>query len=167
MPEQFKHYIVYGPYQGPDGRYRVILYSGHQKQTMSYPKYMWWRDKGILIKDHEQIHHKDENFTNNVIENFEVRTKYDHMSLHVNPSETYNCQWCEKNLELSGIKLSRYKTDKKRNKNGPFCSKQCSGQYGAYIMYVIQGKQSKGGRKPYKLKNLANKLYQMRQINAP
>jgi hypothetical protein len=132
MPEQFREYRVYGPYVASDGRSRVILYKNKQKKTMSYPKFLWWKEKDILLEDHEQIHHKDEDFTNNDLNNFMVRTRYDHMHLHVK-SETHNCVWCDKIIELKGLKLSRRKTHCALGKAGPFCSRKCTGEYGAEV----------------------------------
>lgn len=165
MPEQFKDYTVYGPYVGGDGRSRVILYKDKIRRTMSYPKFLWWKEKGVLISDFEEIHHKDDNYTNNVTDNFEVVNKPLHMALHAKPEEMFICEWCEGAIILSGGLLSRKKSDRKRGKAGPFCSKRCAGKYGAYVMYIVKGNEGQGGRKPYRLKNLANKLYDMRKNN--
>lgn len=164
MPEQFKEFLVYGPYRGKDGRDRVILRKNGKNRTMSYPKFLWWKEKGELIEYNEHIHHKDEMPQNNSINNFEKISWHKHMALHVK-SEKFICKWCEKEFELKGSKLSRRKTNKKLKGNeGPFCCKQCAGKYGAYVQYTIKGMKSMGGRKPYRLKNLANKLYRMRQV---
>lgn len=165
--EQFKDYIVYGPYRGKDGRDRVILYKNRKRRTMSYPKFLWWKEKGELIKDNEQIHHDDENVQNNKIDNFIKTNKHDHMSFHINPPEKVKCRWCEKEFILMKGSLSNRRTNEKRGKDGPFCSRQCSGKHGTYVQYVVKGMKGHGGRKPYRLKKLAMKLHQMRQNNAP
>lgn len=162
MPEIFKEYKVYGPYRGKDDRDRVILVKEGKKQTMSYPKFLWWKEKGELIDYNEHIHHKDENTTNNKLDNFKKISWHDHRKEHANPPEYVKCKWCDRDIVLVGGSLSNRRSNAKRGKEGPFCSRQCRGRYGAYVMYTVKKVKNTGGRKPYRLKNLALKLYKMR-----
>ncbi len=171
MPESFLNYRVYGPYiSKEDGRSRVVLYDENKrKQTMSYPKYLWWKHKGMLIANDEHIHHKDEDFTNNSIDNFEVINIHLHMSKHTNPNaisrteREFKCPSCHitfiKNIRnIKGNQVSK-------NKAGPFCSKSCAGRYGQQFQINFR-KPGITNKQPKRSKyyRLARKLYKLRHI---
>jgi len=161
MTEKFLDYTVYGPYVAKDGRSRVILYKDKRKQTISYPKFLWWKEKGILISDAEEIHHKDEDYSNNKLDNFEVVLKKEHRMRHISPPEMVECKWCKYKFILVGGKLSNRKTNKKRGKVGPFCSRTCTGKYGSYIQGGMIG--ANGGGRKTNIRKLAEKLYDRRK----
>lgn len=135
---------VYGPYTRKDGRKHVILYENGHRQTMSYPKYLYWKETGILISDIQEIHHKDLDYTNDVISNYEVTDRVSHKIHHLKAAEKVKCKWCEKEFELGGTKLSRRKSVGIKGKIGPFCSKECSGRYGAHVLYIVMRKKGSG-----------------------
>lgn len=165
MPEEFMGYKVYGPYTSSiDGRERVILYKNRKRRTMSYPKFLVWKETGNLIADNEHVHHKDENPQNNNIDNFEITNIHKHGALHTK-QDTFICKWCSKEFTLKGGKLSNHKSNRLKNKVGPFCGRPCAGKYGTYVQYVINQQKSAGGRKPYKYKNMANRFLKWREQN--
>ena len=171
MPEQFQDYTVYGPYVGNDGRSRVILRKNGKNKTMSYPKFLWWKHKGILISDEQHIHHKDENFSNNNIDNFEIKTIHDHMSLHRKEGAfhrtyaEYICPSCSSSFK----KLLRFvrSNQLQQHKSGPYCSRSCAGRANQKYQQThrkpgIPNVRTKQG--PFR--KLALKLYKHRQ-NGP
>lgn len=123
----------YNVYKCKDGRYRA--YNRITKKVTSYPRIIVEsKIKRKLNKD-EQVHHKDENPENNKIKNLEVMKLGEHQRLHNPPLPpvTFNCYMCNKSIVLSGKRLHDRKTNEKRGKKGPFCSRHCSGLYGTMI----------------------------------
>lgn len=137
-------YTVYGPYYNGDGRGRVVLYKDKKRRTMSYPKFLWWKEKGELIDDNQEIHHRNEDFTDNRLDNFVVMTRKEHRRRHMLPAELLKCAWCSADMLMYGIKLSRRKTECARGKAGPFCSRKCSGEYGAARQQQLKIDKSRG-----------------------
>ena len=126
---------VYGPYRGNDGRWRCIIYDNGNRKTVSYPKMLMESYLGRKISSCDDIHHRDGNTDNNNIENLEIISRIDHCRQHAikyNDCEVY-CVYCGKLFNLSAIQLRTYHANKRRGKNGPFCSRQCSGKYGTDI----------------------------------
>lgn len=167
MPEQFKEYMVYGPYiSKDDGRSRVILYKGRIKKTMSYPKFLWWKEKGELIGEDQNIHHKDKDFTNNSIENFEVVNLHDHMKNHLKPDafsrtfDTFKCPTCS--IEFSKALKEVRNNQQSKKRPGPFCSKRCAGRFNQrqQVQFRLPGIPNLRRKRPFK--KLALKLYEIR-----
>lgn len=79
---------------------------------------------GRLLLPNEEVHHKDEDKTNDVIDNLEVLTKREHGKLHHAEIELIkvNCSACKKSFD---IKPHIYRLRFGRNKNGIFCSRSC------------------------------------------
>lgn len=69
---------VYGPYQGKDGRFRVIV----NRKTVSYPKYLIEQSLGIKLDKNETVHHIDGNPANNSIDNLQVISRRKHCYYH-------------------------------------------------------------------------------------
>lgn len=69
---------------------------------------------GRYLKQDEHVHHKDENRSNNVIENLELITNSEHIKHHnpINPQKIKFCAECKK----------EFKADKIRNL---YCSTEC------------------------------------------
>jgi hypothetical protein len=120
----YENFDVYGPYTRKDGRQHIILYDGIQRKTVSYPKYLMECYLNRYLKSDETVHHKDEDFTNNDINNLEILIRAKHSSLHnVGHFVELNCSNCKTLFTLSlGIFNQRFK----RSKSGDlFCSTQC------------------------------------------
>lgn len=66
---------TYGPYRGKDGRARVVHYfreNGRQRTTSeSYPRYLWRQHFG-QIPDGMEVDHKNDDVTDDRIENYEL-----------------------------------------------------------------------------------------------
>lgn len=129
---------VYGPYQDKiDNRMRcIIVHDNGRKQTVSYPRLVMESYLGVTLDPSEDIHHIDGDVTNNNIENLEVVYHKDHCkehSLKYKEPIVVNCFYCGTEFELNTKRQSQRVRDSKRGKQGPFCSRRCSGKYGADI----------------------------------
>lgn len=130
--EKFKKYGPYGSKK--DKRLRLVLVDENQKKTtVSYPKYLMEIHLNRYLIDNETVHHIDGNFLNNDLENLIVLDQSTHSKIDAikRKSDILTCQWCKKQFSVDGSKL-RNRERKDRNANS-FCSKKCTGQYGAYV----------------------------------
>ena len=95
-----------------------------------------------LLPD-EQVHHKDKNPLNNDPDNLEIELFREHQRLH-NPSKYKDtiiaCCWCGKEFEFAAKKQRNHAGNRAY---GPFCSRKCSGEYGA----AIQNKNQESTRR--------------------
>lgn len=125
---------IYGPYiRKEDGRQHVIIVNDDgSRRTVSYPKYLMEQHLGReLHPDLETIHHKDEDFTNNEFSNLEILTRVEHAKIDALHRDKMLgiCVWCNKEFELSKNQINT----RAKSKAGPFCSRSCSGKYGADV----------------------------------
>lgn len=104
-------------------KYKTRLYK-------SYPKYLMECHLGRYLTEDEIVHHKDGNPLNNEIENLEVLSRVYHSTMDhlVNKEMVVKCQMCGKEYVLK--ETACYSN---RRRTGYFCSRQCSGRYGALI----------------------------------
>lgn len=122
---------VYGPYKRKeDGRSIVIVVDDDgTAQTISYPKWLLEMQLGRkLDPDLETVDHWDSNKENNDLSNLRIVPREEHSAndtRRVKPVK-FNCLWCKKEFERSP-RLVRDKA--RKNKAGPFCSRQCAGKY--------------------------------------
>lgn len=79
-------YCIYGPYTRKDGRKHIILkLKGTGKggfgnlTTYSYPKFLLEMKLGQKLNRNETCDHKDDNFTNDDINNLQVLTRADNI----------------------------------------------------------------------------------------
>lgn len=109
----------------------VMVHPDGRKQTVSYPKYLVEVYLNRYLSDEETVDHIDGDFTNNDLSNLRVveRSTHSFEDVVVNSDETHICIWCKSPFIISGSKL-RYRN---RRSSSGFCSKKCTGQYGAWI----------------------------------
>ena len=126
---------VKGPYKGNDNRLRIALvFKDKSRKTMSYPKYLMELHLNRYLTKDETVDHIDKNPLNNDISNLRILPRKEHCRNDVirNKDVVVHCTYCGKEFIISGNKLHlRNRTD--RHQSGYFCSKQCSGKYGAAI----------------------------------
>ena len=138
MEEVYKDCKLYGPYNsGKDGRLRcVIVHPNGRKQTLSYPKYLIEKHLNRYLTEDETVDHIDENFLNNDISNLRVINRKEHATNDVlrNEDVIVKCSYCGKEFKIEGSKLhGRNRKDK--GNSGYFCSRTCSGKYGAELQH--------------------------------
>lgn len=119
-----------------DGRLRVWITG--ENRIMSYPKYLMEKHLGRQLSDNEEVHHKDKNPLNNELSNLEIRQRGEHQAEHSKKffDTMATCYWCGREFLWTG-KQQQYFYSNRRNHNiatkTPFCSRQCSGQYGKSV----------------------------------
>jgi len=125
---------IYGPYTRKSDNYShvVAIYPNGERKTISYAKYLIECLLGRTLEPNEEVHHIDENPRNNVLSNLEVKSVGEHRREHVTKYFTESkvrCVYCGVEFTLS-IEGQRNRTrNANKGKNGPFCSKRCTGKY--------------------------------------
>lgn len=121
---------VYGPYLRKDLRkHTVIVKDDGSKTTKSFPKYLMENKLGRELADDETVDHKDEDKTNNDIDNLQILSRSDNAkkAMLLRPRKIYKfvCPHCGKDSEKY---LNQVLSNWKKGKAGPYCSRQCSGK---------------------------------------
>ena len=123
----------YGPYKSSDNRdfYIYIYPDGTRKSVWAYREIME-EHLGRKLKPTEIVHHKNEDCTDNRIENLEIMSLKDHSSQHAPrvPKLVLTCVWCGKVFERAG---GDERHNRKMGHHGPFCGNHCAGKYGAAV----------------------------------
>ena len=126
---------VTGPYLRKDGRKHVCLNNSklpnkhpNKTKTISYPKALVEVRNNRKLLNNETVDHDDNDFTNDSLTNLIVRDRIEHIKLDVMRLDLVevSCVWCKTKFMYSD-------KSKHTNKSGPFCSRKCSGQYGANV----------------------------------
>lgn len=124
---------VYGPYKRKDGRMHVlIILNDGQRLTRSYPKFLIEYELGIELDPIlHTVDHIDRDFTNNDRSNLQILSRSDNAKKSTTRRKpiTGNCIWCNTEFILTRDQISK----RKKKMAGPFCSRTCSGKYGASI----------------------------------
>ena len=126
---------VYGPYTRKDGRQHVVLVEGKKKTSMSYPKFLMEKHLGRKLEESETVDHKDRDITNNDLSNLQVLTRKAHIEEDVTRVRRVEgvCVWCG-NL-VKKRRPNQLHRNAQLGKAGPFCSRACSGKYGAAVQH--------------------------------
>lgn len=125
-------------YQNKDGRYRAYIRDDNNKpHVVSYPRLLVEQNLHIKLDPNDDVHHKDEDFTNNDISNLQVIPHGEHQRIH-NTAKYYDkeavCEVCGKTFIWTATRQSCYYIDLKRGLNRIVaCSRSCSSIYGRYI----------------------------------
>jgi|WetSurMetagenome_2_1015567.scaffolds.fasta_scaffold77982_1 hypothetical protein len=126
---------VYGPYtRKQDGRQHVILWDGTSRRTASYPKWLVEQRSKQLLEDGDTVDHKNRDFTDNHPSNLQVLGRAIHASLDAARAVPLKviCAWCGRTVTQ---RRSDYNGNRRQGKAGPFCSRTCSGKYGAAVQH--------------------------------
>lgn len=123
----------YGPYLRKDNRQvMVIIKDDGTKTSMSYARYLMQQHLGRILESWEEVDHIDNDKTNDSIENLQILSRKENIlkerSLPQNQRKMYSfiCVNCNQ----PAIKyLNQVKSNHKKGKTGPFCSRRCAGQY--------------------------------------
>lgn len=125
----------YNIYTCSDGRIRC--YDKYERKVVSYPRALYEFVTGMKLYKNQQIHHIDGNPLNNDISNLEVCYIGEHQKHH-NPRKYYEvkkfyCKECGREIYLTPKQQMYLTSTINRGRNGPFCSRRCTGIYGARI----------------------------------
>lgn len=130
-------------YQNKDDRFRAYIKS--EKRVISYPRILMEEKIGRPLDQTEQVHHLNEDVTDNDPDNLSIELLGPHQKMHADSNRKYHdtiaiCAYCRK-LFLWTAEAQR-DFDGRRSKLikrniplqfGPFCSRTCSGKFGADI----------------------------------
>lgn len=119
-------------YKQKDGR-RFIVYKGEDNKyhSKAYARYLMEQHLGRKLTNEEEVHHKDHNKMNDVIENLEVKNKTAHRREHnIKPIIIEHCYICGSNIIVDSRKRANHYRSKNKNPDKWFCSKHCSGIFG-------------------------------------
>lgn len=119
-------------YKQKDGR-KFIVYKGEDNKyhSKAYARYLMEQHLGRKLTNEEEVHHKDYNKMNDVIENLEVKNKTAHRREHnIKPIIIEHCYICGSNIIVDSRKRANHYRSKNKNPDKWFCSKHCSGIFG-------------------------------------
>lgn len=126
---------VINVYECKDGRLRAYCRDEHNKPKIkSYPRILMEESLGRPLKPYEDVHHIDEDVSNNDISNFDIINHGEHQKLHAERKyfdKIAICDVCGKPFLWTAKRQSGYYRDIKRGNNRIVsCSKSCSSYYG-------------------------------------
>lgn len=119
-------------YKQKDGR-KFIVYKGEDNKyhSKAYARYLMEQHLGRKLTNEEEVHHKDHNKMNDVIENLEVKNKTAHRREHnIKPIIIEHCYVCGSDIIVDSRKRANHYRSKNKNPDKWFCSKHCSGIFG-------------------------------------
>lgn len=123
-----------------------MFYNKDKKQVVPYARYLMEQYLGRKLREDEEVHHKDHDKTNDVIENLEVINSTEHRKHH-NPLKYKDtieqCYVCGKSFTFTAKQHSNKYKERKRKPDTVdkyFCSHKCSGIYGKKIQEHLQEK---------------------------
>jgi hypothetical protein len=129
MNTPYEGYIMWGPYETKKGRKILTLFHPITKHRISinHARYVMEIHLGRRLDPDEDVHHKDEDPSNDNLDNLEVTNYLDHRRDHGNckPRKiiTLQCAICKQDFERLESR-QRYKL--KHNKTGKmYCSVDC------------------------------------------
>lgn len=149
---------IYGPYKSrKDGRLRCqVIFPNKKTKILSYPKYLMEVHLNRYLNDDETIDHIDGDFLNNSIENLRIIDRKEHAINDAirNKDVTVVCAYCGKVFTIKGSKI-HYRNRKDKHQSGYFCSRQCTGKYGADVQ--------NGRIIPYKVDKIEAEKYSLHE----
>ena len=119
-------------YKQKDDR-KFIVYKGEDNKyhSKAYARYLMEQHLGRKLTNEEEVHHKDHNKMNDVIENLEVKNKTIHRREHnIKPIIIEHCYICGSDIIVDSKKRANHYRSKNKNPGKWFCSKHCSGIFG-------------------------------------
>jgi hypothetical protein len=127
---------IYGPYEDSTGRKRICIYFTDRKMTSkTYARYLMEMFLGrVLDPNQETVDHINGDYKDDQISNFRLLPRPEHARKDVlrveNEKICVSCVWCHKTFTSHTHTLNRLV---RPGKAGPFCSRKCSGEYGASL----------------------------------
>jgi hypothetical protein len=138
----------YYKFYSDDGRCSISIFrnDGERVKVTAYARYLYETHNRKLLDDDVQVHHKDEDKTNDVIENLEELTFQQHKQRHKETDKRLiyvylNCKVCG---ILYEVRTNDYKIKVKQGQKNWFCGREC--QY-KFIKPPVQKSELKHGTK--------------------
>lgn len=107
-----------------EGRYRIIINKGPNAIYMNFARYLMCVHLGRILDESEQVHHKDENRTNDVIDNLEILSDVDHGKIHHGEKEFVDLTCC--NCMKRFTRQKKNHTSAMKREARVFCSHSCN-----------------------------------------
>ncbi len=128
----YPNYKVYGPYTRKDKRKIVVLACGRHYLRLAYAKFLIQEHIGRVLNVDEEVDHKDEDKTNDSLDNLQVLPRKVHQSLTDVGDDTYDfeCMFCQKHMVLTRKQYTNMLYRRRNGQVAPFCSHKCVGLYG-------------------------------------
>ena len=128
-----KHVTIYGPYyRRRDNRRIVVLHNRSIKfrTTKLYAKIKLEIKLGRILGKNDTVDHIDENPLNDKFDNLALLSLAENIKRSVIrlKAQHVKCAWCKEKFKIRGDQRN-----KSKKKAGPFCSRRCSGKYGAHV----------------------------------
>jgi hypothetical protein len=123
-------------YQNKDGRWRSYCVDENgEPHIVSYPRLLMEQKLGRPLEPNEDVHHIDEDYNNNDIDNLEVILHGEHQRKHsqkyINTIE--KCMICGKMFQMSSSQWSLFMRDIRRNRHRILtCGKTCAGKASSF-----------------------------------
>lgn len=128
-PQSVSGYVAY-----------IVRYDTGKKTTVLEHREIMEASLGRKLLPSEVVHHRNHLKTDNRLENLELLTVEQHSKLHgkdqIAEWADARCLGCGKEWK---IRASVLRGSAKKGQAGPFCSKQCSGRYGATVQVQKTG----------------------------
>lgn len=130
---QIKKMYVYNR-KSDNRKIAILRMNDGSLKTVSYPRLLVENDLMRKLDVDEDVHHKDEDVTNNDIDNLESIDHVTHVTNHANKKYyplMATCQVCGKSFLWTTERQRNYYVDLRRNKNRIItCSPSCSSRAG-------------------------------------
>jgi len=107
-------------------RRNVVLFNNQSdRTTISYARYLMGVKLGYEVSDHLEVDHKDDDKTNDDINNLQLLTKEENLL-----KEQYYCAYCTDSFILTEAEVNERLA---KNVEMAFCSRSCSTNFHRYI----------------------------------
>lgn len=129
----YSEWKVYGPYITGGRAYAFMVHPNGKRRASFWSRYVMELHLGRYLEHREEVHHKDEDVSNDSLDNLEVIGKGDHVRLHkqIHFPSLEVCPYCDKLFELTAKQVCSVANRRYAGYVGPFCSPRCAGRYGA------------------------------------
>lgn len=118
----------YGPYPSGEGHlFWVDVYADGARKSVWVHREVMEEHLGRQLSPTEIVHHKDENKTNNAVDNLEITTQVAHGAHHaVRAPAILVCIRCSIEFQR---RANYERHNRKQGKVGPFCGRSCAGKW--------------------------------------
>jgi hypothetical protein len=129
---------VYGPYIRKSDNRKILSLSKIGKKgstAKQFAKVLLEIKLNKRLEKNDTVDHIDGDVTNDNIENIQLLSRENNALKGAIQIKTFKdiCKFCGKEFELSKDQIKAFKQKHHKDKAGPFCSRSCSGKYGAEL----------------------------------